>query len=33
MLDKTTDDEPVCVLRTLITEDKMLPFSNYNVTL
>jgi hypothetical protein len=32
-LDKTIDDKPVCVcvLRILITKDKMLPFSNYNV--
>jgi hypothetical protein len=35
MLDKTFDDEPlcvcVCVLRILITKDKILPFSNYKV--
>jgi hypothetical protein len=35
MLDKTIDDEPVCVclcvLRILITKDKILPFPNYNV--
>jgi hypothetical protein len=33
MLDKTIDDEAacVCVLRILITKDKILPFSNYNV--
>jgi hypothetical protein len=37
MLNKTIDDEPVCVcvcvyvLRNLITKDKILPFSNYNV--
>jgi hypothetical protein len=35
MLDKNIDDEPVCVcvcvLRILITKDKILPFSNYNV--
>jgi hypothetical protein len=30
MLNKTAGDEPVCVcvLRILITKDKMLPFSN-----
>jgi hypothetical protein len=35
MLNKTIDDEPVCVcayvLRILITKDKILSFSNYNV--
>jgi hypothetical protein len=39
MLDKTIDDELVCVcvcecvcvLQILITKDKILPFSNYNV--
>jgi hypothetical protein len=33
VLDKTIDDEPVCVcvLRILITKDKILSFSNYNV--
>jgi hypothetical protein len=33
MLDKTIDNEPVCVciLRILITQDEILPFSNYNV--
>jgi hypothetical protein len=32
-LDKTIDEEPtsVCVLRILITKDKILTFSNYNV--
>jgi hypothetical protein len=36
MLNKTIDDEPVCVyilyiLGILITKDKILPFSKYNV--
>jgi hypothetical protein len=37
VLNKTIDDEPmcvyvcVCVLRILMTKDKVLPFSNYNV--
>jgi hypothetical protein len=33
MLNKTIDDEPVCVcvLRIQITKYKILPFSNYNV--
>jgi hypothetical protein len=32
MSNKTINDEPVrCVLRILITKDKILPFSNYNV--
>jgi hypothetical protein len=35
MLNKTIDDEPVCVcvcvLRILTTKDKILYFSNYNV--
>jgi hypothetical protein len=33
MSNKTIDDEPVCVcvLLILITKDKILPFSNYNV--
>jgi hypothetical protein len=31
MLNKTIDDEPVCELRILITKDKILRFSNYNV--
>jgi hypothetical protein len=31
MLNKTTDDEPVGVLRIIITEDKILSFSKYNV--
>jgi hypothetical protein len=41
MLNKTIDDEPVwvcvcvcvcvCLLQILIMEDKILPFSNYNV--
>jgi hypothetical protein len=33
MLDKIIDDEPVrvCVLRILITKDKILPFYDYNV--
>jgi hypothetical protein len=33
MLNKIIGYEPlcVCVLRTLITKDKILPFSNYNV--
>jgi hypothetical protein len=34
-LNKTIDDGPmymcVCLLRILITKDKVLPFSNYNV--
>jgi hypothetical protein len=28
MLDKSIDDEPVCVLLILIPKDKILPFSN-----
>jgi hypothetical protein len=33
MLNKTVDDEPVCVcvLRILIMKDKILHFANYNV--
>jgi hypothetical protein len=31
MLNKIIDGEPVCVLRILITKDKILPFSNYNL--
>jgi hypothetical protein len=35
ILNKTIDDEPVsvrvCVLQSLITKDKILPFSNYNM--
>jgi hypothetical protein len=32
MLNKTIDDKPVCVcVWIVITKDKILPFSNYNV--
>jgi hypothetical protein len=33
MLNKTVDNEPVCVcvLQILIMKDKILPFSNYNM--
>lgn len=31
MLDIPTDDESVCILQILITQDKLLPFCNYNM--
>jgi hypothetical protein len=31
ILNQTNDDEPVFALRILITKDKILPFSNYNM--
>jgi hypothetical protein len=31
VLDKNIDDEPACVLRILITKDKILLFYNYNL--